>query len=411
MDMNKETSHVVFKCLPVTQPIGTFYIGSISSSDLVDIAWTDVRRIAGDADGGLESDNGVGGSSQLASGWLEEPVIEEMDNVFLRADNRDFEGFLGIQRQLSTSRVREIRQYVRTQDAAFPTSVLIAVSSLDATYDDRNSIMSIRRHSRAAKVIDGQHRIAGLEEYEGPQFDVNVSVFIDMDIQDQAMVFATINLKQTKVNRSLAYDLYAFTKTRSPQRSSHDIVRFLNYKDGSPFYYKIKMLGTGSGKDQETITQATFVDRLLRYITRDPMNDRDALRRGKKLNRARDNEERWLIFRNWFVNEEDVKIAIVLWNYFSAVRSRWPTAWDEVIRGNILNRTTGFGALMRFMRLAYNSRNEREATIGIDEFKEIFANIELDDTDFKPEEFVPGSSGERKLFDLLVEQSGLETYR
>ena len=59
-------------------------------------------------------------------------------------------------------------------------------------------------------------------------------------------------------------------------------MRFLNYKTGSPFYAKVKMLGTG-GREQETITQATFVDRLLRYVSRDPMSDRDTLRREKKL--------------------------------------------------------------------------------------------------------------------------------
>ena len=83
-----------------------------------------------------------------------------------------------------------------------------------------------------------------------------------MDIQDQAMVFATINLKQTKVNKSLAFDLYEFTKTRSPQRTCHDIARFLNYKKKSPFESRIKMLGVGRWPT-ETITQATFVDRVV----------------------------------------------------------------------------------------------------------------------------------------------------
>ena len=73
----------------------------------------------------------------------------------------------------------------------FPTSVLIAVSSRQASFNEETSTITIVRHSKAAKIIDGQHRIAGLRGYRGPQFDVNVSVFIDMDLQDQAMVFAT----------------------------------------------------------------------------------------------------------------------------------------------------------------------------------------------------------------------------
>lgn len=408
--MKSGSSTVEIKCLPVTQPIGTFYIGKISASDLVDIAWADIRRIAGEGDdvGANQQETAMPG---IDPSRAEATVIEDMDRAFLSAEDQDFETFLGIQRQLSKARVSEIQQYVNTQDAAFPTSVLIAVSSHLASYDEETSSISIVRHNRAAKIIDGQHRIAGLEGYRGPQFDVNVSVFIDMDLQDQAMVFATINLKQTKVNKSLAYDLYEFMKTRSPQRTAHDIVRFLNYKQGSPLYSKIKMLGTGSGRELETITQATFVDRLLRYLTRNPMSDRDALRRGKRLRRISGRDTDWQIFRNWFIDDRDVNITIVLWNYFLAVQAKWPRSWDNVVRGNVLNRTTGFGALMRFLRVAYNSREKRGRVVLLKEFSEVFDKIELQDETFTPEEYIPGSSGERKLFDLLVEQSGLVRFR
>lgn len=409
--MNKDASKVFIKCLPVTQPIGTFYIGTINAEDLVDISWADIRRIAQDDEqyGPIpseEDDLPAIDSSESGS-----PVIEDMDEDFVSLSEHNFEAFLGIQRQLSTRRVKEIQQYVGNVDAAFPTSVLIALSSTQASYDEETSTISVIRHSKAAKIIDGQHRIAGLRGYNGPQFDVNVSVFIDMDLQDQAMVFATINLTQTKVNKSLAYDLYEFTKTRSPQRTAHDIVRFLNYKEGSPFLSKVKMLGTGSEEGQETITQATFVDRLLRYISRNPMSDRDVLRRGRKLSPISGIERDRQIFRNWFIDERDVHITLVLWNYFLAVQGKWPESWNQVIRGNILNRTTGFGALMRFLRVAYNSREKPGEVMLREEFEEILDKINLEEGKFTRDEYVPGSSGERKLFDAFVELSGLHRFR
>ena len=409
--MHEAGSKVQFKCLPVTQPLGTFYIGAISAVDLVEIAWADIRRIARDDETYEDSQTGNYLLTDSIQPDSDESDNQELDEGFFSRDDQDFERFLGIQRELSRSRVGEIKQYVNTQDAAFPTSVLIAVSSRHASFDECTSTMSILRHGKAAKIIDGQHRIAGLENYRGPEFDVNVSVFIDMDLQDQAMMFATINLKQTKVNKSLAYDLYEFTKTRSPQRTAHDIARFLNYKQGSPFFSKVKMLGAGSGREQEVITQATFVDHLLRYISRNPMDDRDALRRGKGLKRASVTEMERQIFRNWFIEERDVNITIVLWNYFLAVQTKWPYSWDTVVRGNVLNRTTGFGALMRFLRVAYNSR-ERPAKIVLrDEFLEIFGKIDLEDSSFTPDEYVPGSSGERVLYDRLIEQAGLGRHR
>jgi hypothetical protein len=58
---------------------------------------------------------------------------------------------------------------------------------------------------------------------------------------------------------------------------------------------------------------------------------------------------RKLIFRNMFIREEDANIAKVLWNYFTAVALRWPIAWNQKQRGLILNRTTGYRALMQFL--------------------------------------------------------------
>ena len=234
--MQMDIQTVTFKCVPVTQPIGTFFIGAMSSKDLVDISWADIRRIAPkEIDPIVHGEDDDVPPSIGAGGDVDSP-IEELDKDYKSIHEQHFEQFLGIQRQLSVNRVKQIRQYVGTADAAFPTAILLAVSSEHAEYDPESSTISIVRHRKVAKVIDGQHRIAGLRDYNKPvQFDVNVALFIDMDIQDQAMVFATINLTQTKVNKSLAYDLYEFTTSRSPQKTAHDIVRFLNYKEGSPF--------------------------------------------------------------------------------------------------------------------------------------------------------------------------------
>ena len=223
------------------------------------------------------------------------------------------------------------------------------------------------------------------------------------------MVFATINLKQTKVNKSLAYDLYEFTTSRSPQKSCHDIVRFLNYRQNSPFQRKIKMLGRGR-EPTETITQATFVDRLLRLISRDPMDDRDRIKRRKKLERAAGNQVKRQIFRNHFIEDEDSGITAILWNYFLAVSRKWPRAWEEVHQGNVLNRTTGFGALMRFLRVSYVSMESPGRVILADRYRPIFDKINFPDMSFTPDVYLPGSSGEKALYDGLVMQSGLQRY-
>ena len=401
---------VVVRCVPVEQPIGVFYVGAMAASDLVAISWADVRRIAPQEEQPSAVIDEGEIPQRIDEGYDEAGPIEPLDNDTVRYEEQGFEEFLGIQRQLNSGRVAELKQYVQNVDATFPTAILLAVSSEHAKFDGSKGELSIVRHSKVAKIIDGQHRIAGLGQLGDATFQVNVAIFIDMDIQDQAMVFATINLKQTKVNKSLAYDLYEFTTSRSPQRTCHDIVRFLDGQPGSPFLRKVKMLGVAL-EPTETITQATFVDRLLRFISRDPMGDRDLLKRKKALDRAHGSQRNRQIFRDFFIDDQDHIIALNLWNFFLAVQGKWPESWQSVEQGNILNRTTGFGALMRFMRIAYLSLDMPKEIVRADAFSRIMNEIDIKDRTFSPEIYLPGSSGEKKLFDELVEKSQLQDYR
>lgn len=171
-----ELDPIVMPYVEVRQPIGTFYLGVLEAASLVAISSADVRRIA----------------------------------------DREVETYTGIQRPLDPGRVAEIGQYVQTSDATFPTAIILAIRSEDVELDDAARHMRIQNRPNVASILDGQHRIAGLATAKF-QFDSPVVVFLDMDLEEQALTFATINLTQTKVNRSLAFDLYDFAKTRSPE--------------------------------------------------------------------------------------------------------------------------------------------------------------------------------------------------
>ena len=65
---------------------------------------------------------------------------------------------------------------------------------------------------------------------------------------------------------------------------------------------------------------------------------------------------------------------------------------------------------MRFMRVAYLSMNMADQVVKADEYDPIMNKIDLADGTFTPEKYLPGSSGERALFDELVEMSNLQDY-
>lgn len=378
--MSTDIQHIEFKCLEAIQPIGTMYIGVMDSEDLEKITYADVRR--------------------LREG----------------KDNREVEDYIGIQRKLDPKREKEIGRYVNLVDATFPNSIILSISSKHAEYNKDKGMMSIVYKEEIAKVLDGQHRIAGFEDYKKGRgtFEIIVTIYIDMELEDQAIVFATINKEQKSVSNSLVADLFAFAESRSPQKTGHNIARALNDKIGSPFHDKIKILGTANSLT-ETITQDTFVKSLLTYITKDKQADRDFYKRHKdkkdaKLPYTEGNDNQKLFLRNIFIDDiTDIKIAQIIWNYFWAVQNKWPSDWNNVINNNILNKSTGFVALMRFFKDAYLSFNKIGEVISKEEFKTIFDNIDLKSGDFNTQKYLPGTKGQSQLYKDLKEQSGLYT--
>ena len=367
---------ISFACMLAKQPLGDLYIGIIPAKTLYQICEFDVRRV----------------------------IHEE----------RDVEKYLGIQRPLNMGRVREISQYVKFGDAAFPTTIIIAVDERCATFNPTAHTMSLRNirdrenpvpKKFIARVIDGQHRIEGLRDYAGEQFDCLVTILVGADIADQAHVFATVNLAQTKVNRSLAIDLYALQRSRSPLKTCHSVVVALDQDPSGPFFKRIKRLGlTTAGRVGETLTQATVVDGLGPYITDDAAQDRDDILRGRKLKRVDESSERSRIFRNWFIDGQDSNIAFVMSNYFDAARRKWKRAWDQPAQGEILSRTTGYLALSRLMRDIYLDGWQIGAIPSVDNFYAYFQRAEIQDHELNAQTFLPGSSGQGLLYRTLRTQ-------
>ena len=381
MTDKEDLKSIAIPVIKATQPIGDFYIGRLDSKTLCDITEFDIRRL-----------------------------IRE----------NEIESYLGIQRRLDPKRVKEISEYVRTSDACFPTAVILAVPAECAFYDEDAGELKLSNvptpeegHDQVlfkdiARVLDGQHRIEGLRGLSDRIFQVNVCIFVELDIAEQAYIFATVNLAQTKVNKSLVYDLYDLAKLRSPQKVCHNIAVALDGTEKSPFYKRIKRLGVATeGRYGETLTQANFVESLMKYISKNPLRDRETYKKGIPPKIGAD-ESKVLIFRNMMIEERDLDIADVIWNYFDAVRQHWPQYWDSPGEGQMLDKSNGFRGLMRFLRNAYLFIAKPGQVPKAEDFLDkIFKRIEAPVDGFEARTFKPGTSGETALYRFLSDKSGL----
>ncbi|HWD27820.1 MAG TPA: DGQHR domain-containing protein [Rhizomicrobium sp.] len=374
------------KAFRVRQPIGEVFIAVMDYKLVQQITYFDVRRV-------------------------------------LR-DTRDIEAYLGIQRPLNEKRVTELEHYVRFVDATFPTAIILAIDDSDyVRFDEDQNQLTLSNFkqgnarpdiaiSSLCRVIDGQHRIAGLRAFKGDNFDVMVAIFVGIDISDQSYIFATVNLEQTKVNKSLVFDLFDLAKTRSPYKTCHNVAVALDTVKESPFFKRIKRLGTATeDRDFETLTQATFVSGIISYISGNPKLDRDLMLRGKHIPKEDGDTLRRLVFRNLFIEGNDVLIGRIIQSYFEAVKQRWPKAWDERGEGYMLNRTNGYRALMSVFRRVYLEVAAPGDYVDPKTFLEIFKRSDLKDTDFTTATFVPGTSGETNLRERLRKDLSADPFK
>lgn len=415
--------------IEVNQRMGTFYISSIKAKDLLRISYIDRTRMER-------------GEDERAS-------------------------YLGIQRKLEPKRVKKIADFVMEKDSTFPTSILLALNENCVTINNSNQKLQLQLDSLTeeeikdkiqnniisnksienyqtgglAKVLDGQHRLAGLayaiDKFKQTKqlnlfndetnqellsslenFELDVAFFIGYDLHEQAKIFSNVNLSQTKVNKSLVYNLEEYSKKRSPQQICHNIAKVLDASKNSPFYQYIKMLGlkTDGRNYIEPLTQATFVESLISLLSKNPERDRDLANRGNLFgtiiyyDEYTTKEYMQFVFRKFYEEKKDAAIMDIIWNYFAAVKKRWPSAWEDV-NNSLLPKNNCFRALIKFLRDKYLSlvTIKNKGIPSVDEFMILFQDLKIKDEDFDSAKglFPRGDGGMSKFYKYL---SGKITY-
>ncbi|MBN9485526.1 MAG: hypothetical protein BGO70_14360 [Bacteroidetes bacterium 43-93] len=327
-----------------------------------------------------------------------------------------------IQRRVENTRVEKIADFlINDPDALFPTNIVVSIPS--AVIESINNISNttieiglsskvfseVKRHDGDVylTVIDGQHRIRGIEraiyrlqsdieninrilanskndKLERKRSDsarllanlmnlnLIVTFFIDPTLEFQAMVFSTINRTQKSVPQSLVYSLFGLTENDSPQKTALQIVLALNSFEKSPFFDRVKLHGGNYGRNQSPpLTQAMMVKSIIDLICtnlRDAENDRFRPRT-ELLKNASPN----LPFRKYYAQNNDNFITDILFSFFTAVKdvfssdgfSYWEFT-ENTKPANILQTTVGYQALLDILVdiLKEIQENEKD-TVGI----------------------------------------------
>jgi DGQHR domain-containing protein len=315
-----------------------------------------------------------------------------------------------VQRKLNSAKVESIAKFlINDTQAIFPTNIVLAIpNQIIVSYEETesNSII-LNLDSKVAdeidkrdkgqggniyiSIIDGQHRIKGIEvaidklekaiEEKTTLFDIPneqlseklqrlkeielpVAFFIDPVLEYQAMIFSTINRTQTKVSQDLVYSLFGLTEDDSPQKTALNIVNALNGSPKSPFYKRIRLAGSTTSKAAKEfykdgypiLSQATMVKTILYMIT----NKNEAeVERNKTRKYFQKNQNNDLVFRKFYANNQDADIIKILYQFFTSVQevfvdnngsSFWNNKEQHNKPTNILQTTIGYESLLHILK-------------------------------------------------------------
>jgi len=280
------------------------------------------------------------------------------------------------ERKEEKSRISQISNFLNTEEyALFPNTIIVSCDLINDVLNipegtrfedleefkdvlDENPLFSFLDSSgenshlyipylrNSILIIDGQHRVKGLQEAKKEitdNYDLLVSFIIGYDRAVIAKLFYTINYTQKSVSKSLLYHLSGeFSSELDEMTFLHETVKIINELDYSPFYRRIKMLGSIPGnipKEEKrimTISQAFLIDYLKMTISKSAV---------RSIYQP--------IFLHYYENKNlQIEIIRFLLKYFSAVRNVKKQDWNDP-EGSVICKTIGVGALIRVLHFLF----------------------------------------------------------
>lgn len=323
----------------VKQPLGTFWAVSIPAKILLACASLDPTR------------------------------VQEVDRSSF------FYKLIGNQREASSKRAKEIGIYINSEDAAFPNSIILGANytNVGPLADESPLRWTLQRNGdsyfieipeigKSVVVIDGQHRLFGFEHATSTRMDMELlcSVYFDLPQSYQAYLFATININQRKVDKSLAYEQFGYNLDHeesigwAPEKVAVALSRRLNLDPNSPLYQKIKLAPLDGDKVFPNIdpgwqvSTACVVEGILSLISSKPKQDRDNLHAQPLPTRRRTSlGQDSSPFRDIYRTSKDDKLLDLLAKYFG-ISSRH--LWQKSTEKSYIKKTVGVQALFDVLR-------------------------------------------------------------
>lgn len=286
-----------------------------------------------------------------------------------------------VQRILNRRRVADIKAFILSGNMFFNTFILNWTEpNLQPDYS--NGEISIPLSPAATQMIDGQHRLAGLQAAMETQPEIGdkeilVSLCIGLNTQQAAQIFLNINSKQTPVPRSLIFDLFGEVDSDADHaiNRANDIAHELNDNPESPYYKAIRFPGNPRGVG--IIDLSTVVSALKPHLTANG------------------------IFAGVNLTSLDLQRQVVL-NYFAAIKTYYDShaLWYSRLK-NPFFRSAGFSGAIDYLVSTLIMKCAETRSFRVDTFRRM---LQLDSGPLLVHDEIrhlDGKTARRKISDYL----------
>jgi DNA sulfur modification protein DndB len=286
-----------------------------------------------------------------------------------------------VQRLLSPRRIDSIKDFTLA-GGDYPGAVILNWVSTENILSKIDQKIQFSNVNRSAQIIDGQHRVAGIqaaisERSDVTKIEIPVAIYENLSTQECADIFLAINNEQKPVPRSLVFDLYGIASESvidPAAERARDISTYLNDLEDSPFNNQIKF--PGAPKRKGGIALSTAVSSIKPLV------------------------EQKGIFEQIGIFELERQKRI-FFNFFLAIKEKYGIEWDN--KENIFLYAAGFAGATEFLQLRVVPYCNPKGSFTVDTIREV---LDFNKSTLIYQSEVKGMGGtaaQRYVFDKLVD--------
>lgn len=307
------------------------------------------------------------------------------------------------QRQLNESRTKQIALFAKRNSALFPTAIVLN-SKQTLFYDEKTEKLKIPEEVNSFFIVDGQHRIAGIEKSK-KNYNLCVVIMNNVNIDIQSELFITINSEQKAVNANVRYNIKSNDTVSTPEKVVRQLAVRLNGDEKSPFFNKIWFDDKRKNKGETKISLSAFCEPIcgLIYNSKDYYNFKDLLNENNndlsKLEREYSDQYREKILWKFYIKDKIDIIHKIFLNYFNAIKKTYHEVWSD--SKSIIIKTTGFNAFMILFNDIFKLCSRNDNNFSFNYIFELLSKNKIDLKEFYVDQAGVGRSASKKLYNLL----------